>query len=1138
MDSPQPIADGAAARRSAAPLRDAALLSAIVESSDDAILSRDVAGVILSWNPAAERLFGYSADEAVGQPISLLTPLGLSDDRAPAGADRYDTVRRRKDGTLVEVSVTVFPLRDPSGRMVGSAEIARDLTGRRNTEDRFRGMFDASAEGIALTDENGVITVVNLRLAEMLGYAPEEMIGLRNTDLVQSDEAERVIAAMGRRIAGDPEPHEYRMRRRDGGILWASVTGAPLRDTHGRVSGVMVMVTDVTARRHADEQISRVLESLSDGFMALDRDGRFTYVNAAAERLSGMPRESILGRHQWDVFPDAVGTTIDRELRRAVENHTVTEFENYYAPWDRWFRVRCHPAADGGISIYFVDITDAKRAAETHEQLAAEVRASAERLSAIIQSTTAVLWTTDPSGRFATPQPSWEAYTGQRWPDYGMMGGIGAIHPDDRDRILKGWPAAVATGAPFEVHMRLWHAATREYRHTVSRGIPIRNPDGSIREWAGVFEDVHERRLAEESLERSTRALRESEDHYRNTVELNPQVPWTATADGMLEDFSPQWLVLTGLSREQALASGWNDAPHPDDLPRMHDAWTRSMHTGDVFDLEHRIRVADGSYRWMRTRARPRRDVAGAIVRWYGYTEDIDAYKRAEEELRTTNEKLGKFLQACPLAVMALDAGGIVTLWNDAAEKLYGWTAAEVIGRFLPAIDDEHRAEFLRNLDRVFQGEPLMGVETVRRNRTGDFDAQIWAVPLTLPNGQMHCLSIVADITKRKRAEERYRETQKLESLGVLAGGIAHDFNNLLVGILGNASLAVESLSPANPTRALLNDVVKASERAADLTRQLLAYAGKGKFLVQSIDLTAAIRDISSLIQASIPKNVQLRLDLQQGLPAVEADFAQLQQLVMNLIINAAEAVGDESGAVLVTTGLEEIDGDRLRTARLGDALAPGPHVFFEVQDTGCGMTAETLARIFDPFFTTKFLGRGLGLAAALGIVRSHRGAIDVHSQSGEGSRFRVLFPARADVAAPAESVSAPETVRGSGMVLVVDDEDLVRGAVKATLHRFGYSVLLAENGQQAVELFRATHADLCAVVLDMTMPVMSGEEALRQLRVIDPSVPVILSSGFSEAEAVRRFTGKGLAGFLQKPFTARTLAAKLKEVRERPDAL
>jgi PAS domain S-box-containing protein len=402
---------------------------------------------------------------------------------------------------------------------------------------------------------------------------------------------------------------------------------------------------------------------------------------------------------------------------------------------------------------------------------------------------------------------------------------------------------------------------------------------------------------------------------------------------------------------------------------------------------------------------------------------------------------------------------------------------------------------------------------------------------------QETCAVFCLDLTERKKIESQLRHTQKLESLGVLAGGVAHDFNNLLVGILGNASLALETTSSSSPNRMLLEEVVRASERAADLTRQLLAYAGKGRFVVEPIDLSVLIREIATLIQASIPKNVQLRLDLQERVPCIEADSAQIQQLVMNLIINGAEAMGGQNGTVLVTTGTQQVDEYYLRSMFAGHDIAAGKYVMVEVQDTGCGMDDATIAKIFDPFYTTKFMGRGLGLAAALGIVRGHRGAIKVYSQPGKGSTFKVLFPASEQPQIDTRESQAQRDLTGVGVVMVVDDEDVVRRTVKSALQRYGYSVLLAENGQDAVDLFREVHDRLAAVILDMTMPVMGGEEALRHIRAVDSKVPIILSSGFNEVEAIRRFTGKGLAGFIQKPYTARSLAAKLKQVRENPKA-
>jgi CheY-like chemotaxis protein len=371
----------------------------------------------------------------------------------------------------------------------------------------------------------------------------------------------------------------------------------------------------------------------------------------------------------------------------------------------------------------------------------------------------------------------------------------------------------------------------------------------------------------------------------------------------------------------------------------------------------------------------------------------------------------------------------------------------------------------------------------------------------------------------------------------VLAGGIAHDFNNLLTGILGNISLAVDMADDANPAKSALQDAIEASERAAHLTKQLLAYAGKGRFLIEPTDVSALVREISALIQSSIPKHVRLRLDLQQPLPLVDADVAQLQQLIMNLVINAAEAIPEHcQGTVLVITRVQEADTQYLETLDSAH-IPPGNYVAISVHDNGVGMDEATLSKIFDPFFTTKFTGRGLGLAAAGGIVRGHKGALKVFSSPGQGSTFKVLLL----VSAAARNKSLPQTVHsdlsGRGMVLVVDDEPIVRKIAITSLERYGYTVVTAENGREGVERFRELHPQLTIVILDMTMPVMSGEDALQQMRLINPQVPVVLRSGYNEVEAIGRFAGKGLAGFLQKPYTAAALGQKIQTIlREAQD--
>jgi PAS domain S-box-containing protein len=500
---------------------------------------------------------------------------------------------------------------------------------------------------------------------------------------------------------------------------------------------------------------------------------------------------------------------------------------------------------------------------------------------------------------------------------------------------------------------------------------------------------------------------------------------------------------------------------------------------------------------------------------------------------------LAAIVEASDDAIISKTLDGHVLTWNPAAERVYGYSTAEARGKHMSFLQPPDRPDEESGiLAQIAQGKHVDHFETVRMRK----DGQLIRVSITISPIRDHTGTIIGashisrDITERKRIEEQLRQTQKLESLGVLAGGVAHDFNNLLTGILGNTALVLEMLSTNHPGRALLRNALTASERAADLTKQLLAYAGKGRFVIEHVNLSALIEEITELIRTSIPKNVHLRLELSGDLPYIEADPSQLQQLIMNLIINGAEAVGeDKNGTVLVATEVQEVDEAYIRTT-MGpkyDEIAPGTYVSLQVHDNGCGMDAATLARIFDPFFTTKFTGRGLGLAAVQGIVSSHRGAMKVYSQPGKGTTFKVLLPAATQAVLASTPAPTTEQLMGEATILVVDDEQIVRQTAKSMLERYGYTVLGAENGKEGVDLIRLLADKISLVVLDMTMPVMSGEETLRHMRTIKPDVKVILSSGYNEVEAIRRFTGKSLAGFVQKPYTAIQLAKAVRAALE-----
>ncbi len=404
---------------------------------------------------------------------------------------------------------------------------------------------------------------------------------------------------------------------------------------------------------------------------------------------------------------------------------------------------------------------------------------------------------------------------------------------------------------------------------------------------------------------------------------------------------------------------------------------------------------------------------------------------------------------------------------------------------------------------------------------------------------QPHLLVIGRDITaekqlivKNRKMEIQMLHAQKLESMGVLAGGIAHDFNNILMAILGNAELALMRLDPENPARNNLRQIEKAAQRAADLAQQMLAYSGKGSFVIEQIDINDLIMEMNHILEISISKNAFMSLNLARNLPLFEGDGTQISQIIMNLIINASEAIGEASGEIAVTTGSVYCEQSYLSKIWPYDKLEDGYYVFFEIADNGCGMDQDTLSKIFDPFFSTKFTGRGLGLAAVLGIVRGHHGAIDIFSEPGKGTKFKVLLPAVHNSSGQSLPETAPATpAAGSGTILLVDDEESIRTLGKEVLEELGYSVLTAENGIAALELFKEHKEEIECVILDMTMPIMDGEQTLRELRLIDQGVRVILSSGFNEQEVARKFVGARPAGFIKKPYKLLALSRKLHEI-------
>ncbi len=654
--------------------------------------------------------------------------------------------------------------------------------------------------------------------------------------------------------------------------------------------------------------------------------------------------------------------------------------------------------------------------------------------------------------------------------------------------------------------------------------------------------------LAERRSNLRNRDTREEEsaqhgEHELQTIaDASPVMLWVAGPDGHGTFFNRRYLEHTGRDIEHESGMGWAECLHPEDYSRCLDTYLGALKRCEEFRVEYRLRRADGSYCWVLSNGVPRHTQFGEFLGYIGSCVDISEQKHSEGVLRSSEERLRLVMRNMPVLRVGFDERHRIIVWNRECERVTGYGAEEVIGnpKIMNLLAPQHceRDALLERWSKPIGTYRDWEMEIFCQS--GEVRTVAWSnisEELRVPGWSTWAIGV--DITDRKNAEIEHcrlqaqiQEAQKFESLGMLAGGVAHDFNNLLVGVLGCANLALRDIDDQHPQHDLILQIQDSAKMAAELTNQMLAYSGKGKFIVEPIDLSRVLRSMAHLLEIAVPKSVDLEFDLQESIAAIEGDVTQIRQIAMNLVTNAAEAIGDQPGRISVRSRSIVADRQYLAAALPANDHPEGAYVELVVADTGCGMDEEVVSKVFDPFFTTKFTGRGLGLAAVIGIVRGHGGAIRAESAPGEGTIFSVLFPTTAlPLPAPAPVVNRLDEYRGDGTLLVVDDEESVRVVAKRMLQEFGFEVLTADSGFSAVEQYEAHGGKLDGVLLDLTMPQMSGEETLRRLQSIRADVPVILTSGYSEHEVVGRLGREGLAGFIQKPYTADDLIEKIRDV-------
>lgn len=1126
----------------------------------DAIFSASPAGigtctnrVLHMANRAFCEMIGRSADELIGQDLRIVYPDQAEYERI--GRELYSPLEtqewamaeatlQRSDGTTFPAYITAACLEKGHPER-GITFTVLDMTTRKMVEQELRDRTAQleSAQKLArlgswiLDVPSGEVTWSQemYRLFDRDPALGEPSVA-EHRQLIHPDDYERCQATVDQALAsGEGYVIEFRIITQYGQLRHLQTRGEIVTDPLGRVVRLYGTTQDITDRVLASEQqqlTNLVVENTPAVlFRWSGEDGwPVEFVTHNVSQFGYRAKDLLAGKIGYEQIVHPA----DREAIKAdVARHLADGDKRFQQEYrivsptgdERWVddRTVVHYDENGNVTFMegvVMDITDRVHSRLQSEQLALQLQDTLESISDAFMSLDEELTVT-------YFNPAAEAMLDKQAED--VLGqGLFDVFPEARGSVFhQNYTQAVQSKKPmaFEAYFQPYDTWYDVRVYPRSSGISV------------YFQDVTERKQAEQALQRSEERFRQLFDAGGDAIYVHP-----VTTSGEIKPFTDvndYATQMTGYSREELLRMSPSDLDCPT-VANQADIVEKIIHQRHlIFEVQHRAK--DG-------RVFPVEINAHAFQvdgEWYvmSIARDITERKKDEQALRDSEERYRRLFNAGSDAIFAhplSEQGELQTFTdvNDTACRMTGYSRDELLQMTPADIDrDKARCNALTDIARQLIQTGHAIVESIHTRKDGStFPVEVNAHAFQA-DGQWQVLSSVRDITDRKRAQaERDRlqaqiqHTQKLESLGVLAGGIAHDFNNLLMGILGNADLALMELSPAAPARSSVDAIKQASGRAAELCRQMLAYSGKGRFVIEPISLAEIVEEMGHMLDVSISKKAVLKYHFDESTPATMADATQIRQVIMNLITNASEAIGDRSGIISVTIGAMDCSQDYLETTYFDEDLTPGLYVTLEVADTGCGMDDETASRLFEPFFTTKFTGRGLGLAAVMGIVRGHKGAIKVYSELGRGTTVRVLLPACDQPPASTTIDENPDDAQQiSGTVLLADDEETVRAVGKRMLEKLGCSVFIAADGREAIDIFQQ-HADqIDLVILDLTMPHIDGEEAYRQLRRIKPDIRAIVSSGYNEQEVAQRFIGKGLAGFIQKPYQLDTLKAKVR---------
>ena len=892
--------------------------------------------------------------------------------------------------------------------------------------------------------------------------------------------------------------------------IWVRVIGEAVRDANHTVTGFQGALQDITTQRaHEIErhalatQLAATLQSMSDAFFTLDKNWVITFVNEKMLSEVKRVRDEVLNKHMWDVFPGFENSAFQACYQRAMDTRAVATTVAEYEPLKQWFEVRAHPT-DDGLAVYFRDVTQTRR---DEEQLRL-LQACVKRMNDIIVVTDAepvgALWP-----RVLYVNEAFERHTGYQ--PHEIIGRT--------PRLLQGPRTQRDVLDRIRARLERWEPVREEVLNYKKNGeeiwleldiVPIADAAGRYTHWISIERDITERKRAAE-------ALRQKENLLKVGGRVGKIGGWTALPAANAVEWSDEIYALLDWPRTSPPTLGeFLSIFSSDSRASFKAALDACAARGTSFDREFQITTCAGELKWVRAVAEPALSEASQVSGVHGALQDTTVMKQVEERLREQAALLDKAQDA----IWVLNLDGTVAFWNRSAERIYGWTADEVRHRGARELLFNHPNLFDRCQQAVLdEGEWVGEIEHKTQDGKHILLVSRWTLVKDEAGQPRSILAINTDITHQKLLEQQFLRAQRMESIGTLAGGIAHDLNNVLAPIMMSIELLKGSL-PDPDDQAVLKTIEVSARRGADMIKQVLSFARGVEGKRHEVRITDVLHDLDQILSETISKNITIVSSVAPDLWQVQADPTQLQQVLMNLCVNARDAM---PGGGRITISAENMAVDAHYAAMNIEARV-GAYVKIEVEDNGAGIPPDIQDRVFDPFFTNKPVGEGtgLGLATTLAIVKSHGGFVRLYSEVDKGTRFRIYLPADPQ-AEGAPSSPAPSSVpRGNGeLIMVVDDEAAIRQVTRQTLEAYGYRVVVATNGAEAVALYAQNVQGIALVLTDMMMPVMDGPATIQALRQINPLVKLIGASGISQNGKVAKASGSGLEHFLPKPYTA-----------------